>query len=260
MDRRASTGYPAAMAEPLFSVVIPVRNAADTLRATVASVCAQTFPDWEALLVDDASTDASPRLIVELAREDPRLRTLGQGASRPRGAAMTRNLGIRAAQGRFIAFLDADDLWRPEKLARQARAFADGAPLVFASYQRIDAQGRPLGLVRAAPRIAFADALAGNPIGCLTAAYDTAVFGKAEMPDIPTRHDYALWLALLRTGAVARGLPEVLADYRVRPGSLSANKLRGALAVWRLLGEQGISPARRAWGFARYGATRLARR
>ncbi len=241
------------MDTPLFSVIIPVRDAAATLPETVASVQAQTLPDWEALLIDDASTDGSADLAASLAAQDPRLRPMGAGETRPRGAARTRNLGIQAARGRFIAFLDADDLWRPDKLALQARAFADGATLVFGSYQRIDAQGRPLGIVRAAPRVAFADALGGNPIGCLTAAYDTQAFGKREMPDIPTRHDYALWLDLLRTGAVARGLPEVLADYRVRPGSLSANKLKGALAVWRLLGRQGIGPGRRALGFLRYG-------
>ena len=248
------------MTTPLFSVVIPFHQAAATLPATLASLRLQTLGDWEALVIDDASTDGGVDLVRDLAREDPRLRLLGEGQGRPRGAAATRNLGIRASRGRFIAFLDADDLWLPPKLERQAAAFAAGAPIVFSSYRRIDAEGRPLSVVRAAERVEWRDALGGNPIGCLTAAFDTARFGRAEMPLMPTRHDYALWLRLLRQGAVAHGLPEVLAEYRVRPGSLSSNKLKGALAVWRLLGDEGIGPAQRALGFARYAGRAVRRR
>ncbi|MBP1805948.1 glycosyltransferase family 2 protein [Rubellimicrobium aerolatum] len=248
------------MDRPLFSVILPVRDAALTLPATLASLLAQTLGDWEALVIDDASTDGGLARVRELAGSDRRLRLLGEGGAGPRGAAETRNIGIRAARGRHVAFLDSDDLWLPAKLERQAEAFADGATIVFSSYRRIDAEGRPLSVVRAAPRVAWDDALGGNPIGCLTAAYDTEAFGRAEMPLLPTRHDYALWLRLLRTGAVAHGLPEVLAEYRVRPGSLSSNKLKGALAVWRLLGDEGVGPARRTAGFARYAARSVVRR
>lgn len=248
------------MSTPLFSVVIPFRNAATTLPATLGSLRAQTLTDWEALLVNDASTDEGPGLVRALARQDARLRVIDHGGTVARGAAATRNLGIRASRGRFIAFLDADDLWRPEKLARQSVALAGGAPIVFSSFQRIDMTGRALGLVRAPERVAWADALGGNPIGCLTAAFDTAVCGRAEMPLLPIHEDYAFWLGLLRGGAVARGLPEVLADYRVRPGSASANKIRGAAAVWRILGAEGIGPVARSAHFARYVRAALRRR
>ena len=131
-------------------MITPVWNAAATLAATVASVRAQSFADWEMLIVDDGSTDGSRALAERLAAEEPRLRLLGWGR-RNRGAAAARNAGIRAARGRFIAFLDADDLWYPEKLARQIGYMrARARPSVFASYRRIDADGRPLGAVRGA--------------------------------------------------------------------------------------------------------------
>ncbi|WP_176559293.1 glycosyltransferase family 2 protein [Rubellimicrobium roseum] len=248
------------MTVPLFSVVIPFRNAASTLPATLASLRRQTLEDWEALVVNDGSTDRGAALVVDLARQDPRLRLIDEGGVAARGAAATRNLGIQASRGRYVAFLDADDLWRPTKLERQAEAFAAGAPMVFSSYQRMDGDGRALGVVPAAARVAWEDALGGNPIGCLTAAYDTDRFGRAEMPLLPMHEDYAFWLALLRDGAVAWGLPEVLADYRVRPGSVSANKVRGAAAVWRILGAEGVRPAERVLHFSRYVRTGLARR
>lgn len=248
------------MDRPVFSVVIPFRNAATTLPDTLRSLQAQTFRNWEALLVNDASSDDGPALVTALARGDSRLLLLDDGRPGPRGAAATRNLGLRAARGRFVAFLDADDQWRPEKLARQAQAFAEGAPIVFSSYQRIDAKGRPLGIVAARERVTWADALGGNPIGCLTAAFDTDVFGRPEMPALPIHEDYAFWLTLLRGGAVARGLPEVLADYRVQPGSASANKLRGAMAVWRILAAEGIAPPARTVHFTRYALRALRRR
>ncbi|WP_210527761.1 glycosyltransferase family 2 protein [Rubellimicrobium arenae] len=248
------------MDAPLFSVIIPFRNAGQTLPQTLASLRAQSFGDWEAILVNDASSDDGMAVAQGQARAEPRLRIVDEGLDRPRGAAATRNLGIRLSRGRIVAFLDADDLWRPDKLERQARAFAEGAPIVFSSYQRIDASGQPLGVVAAPPRVGWADALAGNPIGCLTAAFDTARFGRAEMPLLPMHEDYAFWLGLLRGGAVAQGLPEVLADYRVSPGSASSNKARAAAAVWRILGDEGLGPVRRSVSFARYALTGLRRR
>jgi glycosyltransferase involved in cell wall biosynthesis len=244
---------------PAVSVVTPVWNAAATLAATVASVQAQSFPDWEMLLVDDGSTDGSRALADRLAAADPRLRVLGQGANT--GAAAARNRGIREARGRFIAFLDADDLWRPEKLALQLGALNAGQPLVFAAYRRIDALGRPLGTVRPPARVSRAGLLRGNVIGCLTAIYDSEALGKVEMPPLARRQDYGLWLELLRRTPYAHALPEVLADYRVRPGSLSADKLAAARATWALYREvEGLPRLRAAWYFAHYAAGGVAKR
>lgn len=244
---------------PAVSVVIPCRNAAATLDATLDSLIAQDFPGWEALVIDDGSGDASPAIAAGRAAADPRIRPLGDGVRR--GVAGARNLGIRAAKGRWIAFLDADDRWRPQKLARQLPLLQAGVPIVFSAYDRVDAAGTRLGTVPAADRITHRDALAGNPIGCLTAVWDRVRFGLAEMPDLPLHEDYAFWLSLLRQGVEARGLPEVLADYRVAPGSHSGSKLRAALATWSILrAEPSLSLPRAALGFAGYGLTALRRR
>ena len=231
-------------ATPLVSVVTPVWNAAATLPAAVASVRAQSLADWELILVDDASTDGSRELARGLAAGDPRIRLIERATNG--GAAAARNDAIRAARGRLVAFLDADDRWYPEKLARQAEFMAEhGHALVFSAYRRVDAAGRPLGVVRPPPRVSREQLLRGNVIGCLTAVYDSAVFGRAEMPEIRRRQDYGLWLRLLRQVAYAHALPEVLADYRVRPASLSGGKLAAARATWTLYREvEGLGRAR----------------
>jgi teichuronic acid biosynthesis glycosyltransferase TuaG len=230
------------LVSPRVSVITPVWNAAATLGETVASVQAQSVGDWEMLLVDDGSTDGSRALAEALAAADPRLRVLGW--SQNHGPAAARNAAIRAAQGRYIAFLDADDRWRPEKLARQVGYMEQtGVPFTFTAYQRIDPEGRPLGPVVPPVRLTYRELLRGNVVGCLTAVYDARALGKMEMPDLRRRQDFGLWLALLRFGAEAHGLSEELADYRVRPGSLSADRLAALAANWRLLREvERLSP------------------
>ena len=197
------------------------------------------------LIADDGSADATPALAAAWAARDPRIRLL-PGAGRA-GPAAARNRAIRAARGRYLAFLDADDRWRPEKLARQL-AFMAARPPPSASPPTAARTPRAATSASSAPRRASTTPalLKGNVIGCLTAVYDSAHFGKVEMPPLPLRQDYALWLALLRPGGAARGLDEVLADYRVGAGSLSGSKLRAARGTWRVLRRGGPPPAPRA--------------
>lgn len=238
---------------PLFSVIIPFHNAEATLAEAIASLAAQSEADWEALLIDDASRDGALAIAMAAAARDPRLRVIHDATQTcKRGAAASRNLGIAAARGTYIALLDADDRWLPGKLAAQKAAFEQGADIVFSAYRRIDPKGRNLGVVPAQARVSWADALAGNPIGALTGAWRRARFAQARMPERPLHEDYAFWLMLLREGVVAQGLPQVLAEYRVHPGSASANKRRAAGAVWDILGEQGLSQTRRVLCFLRY--------
>jgi len=246
---------------PSVSVVTPVWNAAATLAETVASVRAQSRGDWEMLIVDDGSTDGSRALAAALAAAEPRIRTLGWEDRR--GPAAARNAGIRAARGRYLSFLDADDLWRPEKLAVQIGYMEEtGAAFTFAALERIDMEGRVLGRIAAPARVDYARLLRGNVIPCQTAAFDRARYGAAEMPDLPRRQDYGLWLTLLKDGGAAHGLDEVLASWRMRPGSLSANKLRAAAGTWRVYREvaglgRGQAAARLAGNLARGVAKRL---
>lgn len=241
------------MGYPLFSVIIPVYNAERTIEAAIQSLQAQGLQDWEALIINDASNDCSVELVSEMAARDLRLHLFSNpDQEKPLGAAAARNIGLENARGRYIAFLDADDLWMPKKLTCQHEAFLEGAEIVFSSYRRVDAVGRDKGIVPASPRVMWQDALAGNPIGCLTGAYRRAIFPDARMPLDIWPEDYSFWLDLLRGGAVAVGLPEVLAEYRITAGSVSSNKLASAYGVWRLLGQENISLARRAYGFFSY--------
>ncbi|KJS62135.1 glycosyltransferase family 2 protein [Streptomyces rubellomurinus] len=227
---------------PLVSVVMPVHNSAATLGASVRSVLAQTHADVELLITDDASTDGSMDLLQELARTDERVRP--QAAPEQGGAARARNLAMARARGEYVALLDSDDMWLPEKLERQL-AFAAGgdAPLTFTSYFKVDgdhvgeaADFVPNGrVVEARERVTYRDMLVQDHIGALTAMYDRKVLGTRLMPDMPKRQDYALWLSIMRDGHPARGLREPLAVYRSgRAGSLSSNKLSLVEHNWAL--------------------------
>lgn len=255
MSGASSSRLPPALSSgPLVSVVTPVWNAAATLGATLASVRAQSLSDWEHLLIDDASDDGSSALIAAAAAADPRVRALR--TERNGGAGVARNLGIRAARGRYIAFLDADDRWHPEKLARQTGFMAaEGHAFSFTAYRRVDGEGRTLGTVAVPARVTRGELLRRNVIGCLTAVYDRAHFGPVEMPEVRRRQDYGLWLRLLDRVEAAHGLPEVLADYRVASASLSGNKLVAARDTWALYRRVvGLSLPRAVWYFAHYAA------
>ncbi|MEV5509509.1 glycosyltransferase family 2 protein [Streptomyces orinoci] len=230
---------------PLVSVVMPVYNSATTLGAAVRSVLTQTHSDLELLVTDDQSSDGSMDLLREFAEQDERV--LPKSAPDRGGAGRARNLAIERARGDYVAFLDSDDLWLPEKLKRQLDfAKAGDAPLTYTSYFKMDAgyageaadfvpNGR---VVPARPCVDYSAMLRRNYIGALTAMYDRTVLGTRLMPEMPKRQDYALWLSILRDGFKARGLAEPLAVYRAhRPGSLSSNKLSLVPYNWALYRE-----------------------
>ena len=219
---------------PLVSVIMPAWRAAATLAEAVASIQAQSLPDWELLLVDDASDDATPAVAARLAAADARIKLLTQ--ARNGGAAQARNRGILAASGRYIAFLDADDLWLSQKLERQIGFMRrSGAVFSYTGFWREAAGKRRL--VHIPPQVDHGQLLRGNVIGCLTAIYDSAALGKVLMPDLRMRQDYALWLKLLRLTPQAYGLPEALAVHRRQAGSLSAEAWAGLRATWRMYRE-----------------------
>ncbi|MER5563772.1 glycosyltransferase family 2 protein [Streptomyces sp. NPDC002506] len=227
---------------PLVSVVMPVYNSAATLGAAVRSVLTQTHSDVELLVTDDQSSDNSMDLLRAFAATDERVRP--QSAPERGGAARARNLAIERARGDYVAFLDSDDLWLPEKTEKQLAFAAQAtAPLTFTSYFKMDADydgestdwvpnGR---VIRARARVDYRVMLRRDYIGALTAMYDRAVLGTRLMPEMLKRQDYALWLSILRHGADARGLAEPLAVYRAgQAGSLSSNKLSLVKYNWSL--------------------------
>ncbi|MDT0544031.1 MULTISPECIES: glycosyltransferase family 2 protein [Streptomyces] len=230
---------------PLVSVVMPVYNSAVTLGTSIRSVLTQTHSDLELLVTDDASSDGSMDLLREFARQDERV--LPESSSERGGAGRARNLAIARAKGDYIAFLDSDDMWLPEKIERQIDFAAAGdAPLTFTSYYKVDADydGESIDfipngrVVRAREHVDYRAMLVRDYIGALTAMYDRSVLGTRLMPEMPKRQDYGLWLSIMRDGVGARGLTEPLAVYRAhRAGSLSSNKLSLVQYNWSLYRE-----------------------
>ena len=213
------------------SVITPAYNAAEVLARAVESVQAQTFVDWEMIIVDDGSSDTTAALADALAQTDARLRVLRHGQGQ--GAAAARNTALNAAQGRYIAFLDADDAWSPNKLAAQVQAMrAQKAGLSYTGFVRIS-EG-PHRQVHVPPRVTQAQLRLGNCICCSSAIYDRALLGSVPMPGLALRQDYALWLTLLAQLPYAVGVDLPLVNLHVTRGSLSSNKWRAMRATWSM--------------------------
>lgn len=245
---------------PSVSVITPTYNAAGLVRATIDSVFSQTFPDWEMIIVDDHSTDNTFDILTSYVEKDSRIRPILQKQG-IKGPAEARNLAIENAQGRFIAFLDSDDLWHPQKLEKQIGFMeAEQEAFTYTRYYKIDQSSKIIGAFEDIPeRLTYKDLLKTCPIGCLTAVYDTACFGKVYMPDIPRGQDYGLWLRLLKIHPAARLLPETLAYYRTgQENSVSSKKFRKAASLWRLYRDhEEMSPLMAAFHLARYSVNFL---
>ncbi|MBR0090164.1 MAG: glycosyltransferase family 2 protein [Lachnospiraceae bacterium] len=227
------------------SIVIPVHNARNYIAQTIASVRAQTDHEWELILVDDASTDDSAGYIREIIAGAQEMISLIPLTKEEGGsAARARNAGIEAALGRYIAFLDADDLWMPEKLARTLAFMKEReAAFAFTSYAFGDAQARPTGKeVRVPQTLDFEEALSRTVIFTSTVVFDTKRIAKKwiKMPEIESE-DTATWWRILRRGVTAQGLDEVLTVYRRSGASLSSNKIKAVRRIWRLYREPGIA-------------------
>ncbi|MBI1494728.1 glycosyltransferase family 2 protein [Halocynthiibacter styelae] len=214
------------------SILMPAFNAAHTIDAAIASVCAQNERDWQLLVIDDSSTDATCEIVSARAQTDPRIRLLHNTG--PRGAAFARNTGLEVATGRYIAFLDSDDQWLPDKLTQQFALLKEtGAPLCYGGYYAKREAG-PGNTINVPPHVTYEQLLRGNVIGCLTAIYDTRICGKVPMPPLKRRHDFALWLQILKTHGPACGVTRPVAVLRLASGTLSSNKLVSSYDTWRM--------------------------
>lgn len=213
------------MMPDLVSIITPCYNGELYIAHTIRSVLAQTYENWEMLIVDDGSTDSSGDIIRGFMEADSRIRLLQQENA---GSAAARNTGIRAAQGRYLALLDADDVWEPEFLQRQLEFMKSrNALCICCAYRCIDEEGKEVHApVIPKEVITTRDMLVRNHIGCLTGLYDTSRYGKVYLDEAlkSIRDDYAFWLAIVQKEGVAYGNPECLARYRVLEGSTTGNK------------------------------------
>ena len=213
------------MENNLVSIITPSYKSEKFISQTIDSVLSQTYENWEMLIVDDVSPDNSNKIIEEYAKKDNRIKLIK--LENNSGPAVARNRAIEEANGRYIAFLDADDLWTPEKLEKQLTFMKEkDCALTYSSYETMSEDGEVLSRVVNPPaKLSYKDLLKSNHIGCLTAVYDTNKIGKVYVPLINKRQDYGLWLRILRKIDYAYGINEPLARYRIMSNSVSSNKL-----------------------------------
>jgi teichuronic acid biosynthesis glycosyltransferase TuaG len=241
------------------SIITPSYNAERFLAKTIDSVLLQTYQNWELLIVDDCSPDDANQLIEQYVAKDGRIKLLRLKSNS--GAAVARNTAIEAARGRYIAFLDSDDRWLPNKLEKQLSFMQEcDVAFSFASYEKLNEEGDVVGTVGIPPKVSYRDLLKVCSIGCLTAMYDTEKLGKVYMPLIRKRQDLGLWLRILKETPYAYGLEEVLAQYQLRNDSISANKRDAASYTWRLYREvEKMSLPVAAYYFAHYAVNGVLR-
>lgn len=224
------------MSDEKVSIITPLYNSSEFLKETVESVLKQNYQNWEMIIVDDCSTDNSLQIAQQYAAQDKRIQA--HRLPENSGAAVARNKAIELASGRFIAFLDADDIWLPNKLEKQiAFMLRSNVSFSYSAYEKINEQGETCGLVGVPAKVSYKELLKTCYIGCLTAVYDTQFFGKVFMPLIRKRQDFGLWLKLLKKVDYAFAITEPLAKYRLRRDSISANKANAATYTWRLYRE-----------------------
>lgn len=222
------------MSEYLVSIVTPVYNSEKFISETIDSIQNQTYKHWELILVDDCSSDNSYDIISEYIKNDKRIRYIK--LEKNSGAAVSRNTGIKNARGRFIAFLDSDDIWLPEKLEKQLKYMLDKKiGFTFTSYRYMKEDGTKTNKVAKAPyKINYNGLLKNTIIGCSTVVLDRQIVGDFLMPLVRKGQDTATWLMILRNQKYAYGMEEILVDYRLVGNSLSSNKIKALKRTWNI--------------------------
>jgi teichuronic acid biosynthesis glycosyltransferase TuaG len=214
----------------LISIIVPAFNAEKTLETAIRSLQDQDYTDWEAFVVDDASTDGTKELMQNLAEMDHRIRPIY--LERNQGAAVARNEGLKQSVGRYVAFLDADDYWATRKLAKQLDFMRhNDYGFTYTGYTNVyEKEERQDKVVRVPESLDLDASLKNTVIGCLTVMIDREQIGEFYMPEIRSGQDHVTWWRILEQGHRAYGLQENLAYYRIGRHTLSSNKLR---TVWK---------------------------
>ncbi|UJW59230.1 glycosyltransferase family 2 protein [Bacillus sp. A116_S68] len=238
---------------PQVTVITPAFNSEAFIKNTIISVKQQTYKDWEMIIVDDFSTDNTVEIINAFLLEDERIKLIRLKENK--GAAYARNEAIKNARGRYLAFLDSDDEWFPEKLEQQLE-FMHSRDIAFSytNYVHINTDGRVVGYNNKIPlEVNYKQLLKSNEIGCLTVIIDLLKTGPVQMPDMRSRQDYGLWLELTKKGFKAYGIPKELAKYRIVKKSLSSNKLKMGKQNWKIYREyEKLNLVKSLWYFINY--------
>ena len=225
------------MTEKLVSIITPTYNCAKFIARTLDSVISQTYQNWEMIIVDDRSTDNTREIVEEYMERDSRRKyhLLDENS----GAAVARTEAMKLANGSYMAFLDSDDLWMPDKLERQIKWMNDnGYAFSCTAYEQIDEDDNSLKrTIKTVKKTNYNRLLLDCPVGNSTVVYDVEKMGKFEVPNIRKRNDDALWLQMLKKEKYIFGMPDVLMRYRIRKNSISSNKLKVIKYHWILYRE-----------------------
>ena len=219
----------------LVSIMTPSYNVEAFIARTINSVLLQTYSNWELLIVDDCSKDSSATIINDYVNKDKRIKYFK--TEKASGSPVKpRNIAIEKAIGKYIAFLDSDDIWLPTKLEEQLKLFDDDkVAVVYSNYEKINEKGdRSNRIIKAPADVDYHNLLKSNVIGNLTGIYDTGKVGKVYCQNIH-HEDYILWLSILKKGFIAKNTNTVTALYRVRDNSVSSNKLKVLSWQWNIL-------------------------
>lgn len=220
----------------LVSIITPSYNSAKFIGKTIESVLDQIYQNWEMIIVDDVSPDNSNKIIEEYSKKDTRIKLIK--LEQNSGAAVARNRAIKESKGRYIAFLDADDMWKPEKLEKQIEFMRkNNYAFTYTAYEKIDENGLVFGEIGVPLKVSYNQLLKICVIGCLTAIYDVEKLGKVYMPTNTKREDFATWLNILKKVDFAYGIKQNLSQYRVYKSQSSNKKVKMAKENWKLYRE-----------------------
>jgi len=214
------------------SIITPTYNAARFIGETIESILQQSFKNFELIIVDDCSTDHTEKVVKEYMEKDKRIKFYK--LEKNSGAAIVRNTALEKAKGRYVAFLDSDDTWYPEKLEKQLQFMSENKyGFSFTSYELMNEEGRKLNKTINVPKeVGYTDLLKNTIIGCLTVMIDREMIGDFRMPLVRAGQDTATWLSILKKGHKAYGFNEVLSFYRIVEGSISSNKIKALKRTW----------------------------
>lgn len=220
------------MKEELVSIIMPTYNCAKFIGETIKSVIAQTYSNFELIIVDDCSKDNTKDVVNSFDDERIKYHRLEKNS----GAAVARTTAMNMAKGKYMAFLDSDDLWMENKLERQLKFMKDNNyNITCTAYEQVNEDGESLNkVIKTKKKADYNRILLDCPVGNSTVMYNVEALGKFEVPNIRKRNDDALWLQMLKKEKYIYGMDEVLAKYRIRNNSISSNKLSLIKYHWQL--------------------------
>lgn len=245
----------------LVSIITPSYNSARFINECVSSVLEQTYTNWELIIIDDASEDNSKELIRNIAERDNRIKFVF--LTKNIGVAGARNIALEMSEGRYIAFLDSDDIWKKEKLRTQIDFMQlHNISFSFSSYQPMSENGMEFFReIKVPSKVDYNFFLKNTIIGCLTVVLDKDKLSDFKMPKLNTSQDMALWLSIMKGGVVAYGIEKSLAFYRIVGNSNTSNKFKVIQGVWRIYRvEEGLGLVMSIWCFVNYAFNAIKKR